>query len=70
MAVKQNEKLGFWAKTKKFLRASLNELKKVHWSTKKELTTYSIVVVVAVLLVSGIIFVFDVALGYLMGFII
>ncbi len=70
MAVKQNEKLGFLARTKKFLRASLNELKKVHWSTRKELTTYSMVVVVAVLIVSAIIWVFDTALSFIMGFVI
>ncbi|MDD4344250.1 MAG: preprotein translocase subunit SecE [Eubacteriales bacterium] len=70
MTVKQTEKQGFWARTKKFLRASLNELKKVHWSNKKELTTYSIVVVVSVLFVSGIIWVFDSVLSLIMGFII
>ena len=68
MAVKQTDKLGFMARTKKFLKASLNELKKVHWSNKKELTTYSIVVVVSVLFVSGVIWFFDSILGYLLGF--
>lgn len=70
MSVKQAEKLGFIARTRKFMRASLNELKKVHWPNRKELTTYSIVVVAAVLFVSGIIWIFDFVLSNIMGFII
>ncbi len=70
MSVKQAEKLGFIASTRKFVRASMNELKKVHWSNRKELTTYSIVVVVSVLFVSGIIWFFDSVLSLIMGFII
>ncbi len=70
MSVKQVEKLGFLARTRKFMRASLNELKKVHWPNRKELTTYSIVVVAAVLFVSGIIWIFDFILSNIMGFII
>lgn len=70
MAVKQAEKQGFVARTRKFTRASLNELKKVHWPNRKELTTYSIVVVISVLFVSGIIWIFDSVLSLIMGFII
>ena len=67
---KDNEKLGFWDRTKKFMRASINELKKVHWPNRKELTTYSIVVVATVLFVSGIIWIFDSVLSLILGFII
>jgi len=35
------------------------ELKKVHWPSRQELTTYTIVVIVAVVLVSAFIWVFD-----------
>ncbi len=67
---KDNEKLGFWERTRKFMRASMNELKKVHWPNRKELTTYSIVVVASVLFVSGIIWIFDSVLSLILGFII
>lgn len=70
MSAKQVEKQGFFPKTKKFLRASLNELKKVHWPNKKELTTYTIVVVISVIFVSGVIWVLDSLLSLVMGFII
>lgn len=70
MSVKRVEKPGFIARTRRFLRASLNELKKVHWPNKKELTTYSIVVVISVVFVSGIIWVFDSLLSLIVGFIL
>ena len=51
MSEKQPEKkVGFFAKAKRSSKASLNELKKVHWPTKKELITYTNVVLVTVCL--------------------
>lgn len=67
MSTKQNEKVGFLAKTKKFLKASQNELKKVHWSNKKELTKYTVVVVVSTIVVSTVIWIIDSLLSLVIG---
>ena len=60
MTEKQPEKkVGFVARTKKSAKATLNELKKVHWPTKKELITYTEVVLVAVVVIAAAIWVVD-----------
>ncbi len=56
---------------KRFFRNVTAELKKVNWPSRKELTTYTIVVIITVLLVSLIIWVWDVGLTVIfkaMGF--
>ena len=64
MSEKQPEKkVGFFAKAKKSSKASLNELKKVHWPTKKELITYTNVVLVTVVVVAALIWVVDSIVG-------
>ena len=45
--------------TKRFFRSVMAELRKVNWPTRKELTTYTIVVIVTVIVVSLIIFAWD-----------
>ncbi|HWP98247.1 MAG TPA: preprotein translocase subunit SecE [Syntrophomonadaceae bacterium] len=40
-----------------------SELKKVHWPDRRQLTTYTGVVLVAVVLMGGIIWLFDSGLG-------
>jgi preprotein translocase subunit SecE len=45
--------------TKRFFRSVMAELKKVNWPTRKELTTYTIVVIVTVIVVALIIFAWD-----------
>lgn len=49
----------FPKKTKKFFRGVRAELKKVTWPNKNELVTYTIVVLISVLIVSGIIWIAD-----------
>lgn len=44
---------------KKYFRGVYNELKKVHWPTRREVLTYTSVVVVAVIFVGVLIWVFD-----------
>ena len=71
MSEKQPEKkVGFFAKAKKSSRASLNELKKVHWPTKKELITYTEVVLVTVVLIAAAIWVVDAVIGNVFGLLI
>lgn len=59
MSVAKGEKLGFLARLKKNYRGVTGELKKVHWPNKKELMSYTGVVLVSVLLVSLVIWVVD-----------
>ena len=48
MSEKQEEKkVGFFQRTKRNLKMSFNEFKKVHWPTKKELLTYTGVVLLS-----------------------
>ncbi|HWJ03073.1 MAG TPA: preprotein translocase subunit SecE [Verrucomicrobiae bacterium] len=51
-------------KTGKFFRGVWAELKKVHWPTRSELTTYTTVVFVSVAIVSFLIWIVDSALTY------
>lgn len=55
----------------RFFRNVIAELKKVNWPSRKELTTYTIVVIATVLIVALIIWVWDVGLTVIfksMGF--
>lgn len=56
---------------RRFFRNVTAELKKVNWPNRKELTTYTIVVIATVFLVSLIIWVWDIGLTFIfktMGF--
>jgi preprotein translocase subunit SecE len=64
------KKVGFFAKAKKTSRASLNELKKVHWPTKKELFTYTNVVLSVVVIMAVLIWVVDAVVGNVFGLLI
>ena len=71
MSEKQPEKkVGFFAKAKKTSRASLNELKKVHWPTKKELFPYTNVVLSVVVIMAVLIWVVDAVVGNVFGLLI
>ena len=71
MTEKQPEKkVGFLARTNKSAKATLNELKKVHWPTKKELITYTEVVLVAVVVIAAAIWVVDSIIAGLFGLVV
>jgi preprotein translocase subunit SecE len=55
---------------KSYFRGVLNELKKVHWPTRRETIIYTSVVGVSVTFVAILIWIFDVILGTIMGAII
>lgn len=57
-------------RAKSYLRGVLSELKKVHWPTRRETMIYTAVVGVSVVFVAALIWVFDIALGAVMGFIL
>lgn len=62
LAVKK-DKVNRVEQAQKFFRGALNELKKVHWPNRREITIYTSVVLVAVVVVGVLIWVFDSALS-------
>ncbi|NLV17388.1 MAG: preprotein translocase subunit SecE [Syntrophomonadaceae bacterium] len=59
-----------WGSARDYLTSVYNELKKVHWPDRRTLVAYTIVVLVAVALVSGLLYLYDVILGLLLGLIL
>jgi preprotein translocase subunit SecE len=56
------EKLGLFARVGLFYRQVLSELKKVVWPTRKQLTTYTAVVLVFVMFIIAVVSLFDLVL--------
>ena len=65
-----NSNENFADKAKRFFRGSWAEFKKVHWPNKKELYTYTGVVLISVLTVAIMIWIVDSALSYLLELIL
>lgn len=55
---------------RKYIRSVINEMKKVHWPTRRETITYTSVVLVAVIIVGALIWIFDSLLSRLLQLII
>ncbi|MGI6225482.1 MAG: preprotein translocase subunit SecE [Peptococcales bacterium] len=71
MSVRQAEKKpGLMDRIKRYVKGSWSELKKVHWPNKSELVTYTSVVLVAVVIVSAMIWVVDSALSFVLELLI
>ncbi|KYH33706.1 preprotein translocase subunit SecE [Neomoorella mulderi] len=62
-----NTKTSFKEQVTKFFRGSWAELKKVHWPSRKELVTYTSVVLVSVLIVAALLWLFDSVFSFLLG---
>ena len=62
VAVKK-ENINRGEQLRKFLRGTVNELKKVHWPNRREVIIYTSVVLVAVAAVGVLIWIFDSALS-------
>ncbi|MCL6635314.1 MAG: preprotein translocase subunit SecE [Peptococcaceae bacterium] len=62
-AAAKKDKVNRVEQAQKFFRGALNELKKVHWPTRRETTIYTSVVLVAVVAVGILIWIFDSALS-------
>ena len=56
------QKLGIFARVGLFYRQILSELKKVVWPTRKQLSTYTAVVLVFVLFIIAVVSLFDLVL--------
>lgn len=54
----------------KFLKSVWSELKKVSWPNKKEMTNYTTVVVVAVIMMAIVLWIFDSFFSFLLGLIL
>lgn len=57
-------------RARSYLRGVYGELRKVHWPTRREVLIYTVVVVVAVLIVGVLIWVFDSVMSRLLQLII
>ncbi|MCL6559821.1 MAG: preprotein translocase subunit SecE [Firmicutes bacterium] len=68
--VARKEKIDRIEQARKFFRGALNELKKVHWPNRKEVTIYTSVVLVAVVAVGALIWLFDSVLSSILRLII
>lgn len=64
------KKPGFLQRAKRSSKASINELKKVHWPSKKELVTYTGVVLVSVAAVSVMIWLVDSVISAIFGLLV
>ncbi len=65
-AAKKSDKGNLFKRFGKYVKGVLNELKKVHWPTRREVVIYTIVVVVAVLFMSVLLYAFDLLFGFIM----
>lgn len=70
MSVNKGGKPGFFARMKRHYRGVVGELKKVHWPNKKQIVSYTSVVLVSVVAVALAIWVLDSGVGFLMGLIL
>lgn len=61
---------GFLERTGKFFRNVKAEMKKVSWPAKNDISTYTLVVLVSVLIVSGAIWIIDTGLYKLISLIL
>lgn len=62
-AAGKNQRKGLFSRMALFLRQVIAELRKVIWPTRKELLTYTWVVLVFVVVMAGLIALFDLAVG-------
>jgi preprotein translocase subunit SecE len=65
-----NVKKGLGGKATKFVKETRSEVKKVIWPNRKELVSFTSVVLVSVLIAALLIFVVDFAFGQVLGLII
>lgn len=55
-----------WTRVRDYLTGVYNELKKVYWPDRRTLMAYTAVVLVAVAIVSGLLWLFDNAISFLL----
>lgn len=66
MSVVKSEKVRFSDRVKKLYRGVAQEMKKVHWPSRKELISYTLVVLSSVVIVGVAIWIIDSGVSVLM----
>lgn len=66
----KKDRVNYLEQVQKFFKGAFNELKKVHWPNRREITIYTLVVLVAVAAVGVLIWLFDSALSFILKFIV
>lgn len=66
---KDRAKRNLFASTKKFVKGTYYELKKVHWPNRREIIIYTLVVVTSVAVISILIGIFDLFLSSILNLI-
>jgi preprotein translocase subunit SecE len=66
MATAKAEKVRLVERVKKRVRGVTQEMKKVHWPTRRELLVYTVVVLITCTLVGSFIWIVDLGVGSLM----
>ncbi|WP_326908348.1 preprotein translocase subunit SecE [Sedimentibacter sp. MB31-C6] len=70
MSNRENEKPKFTTRVKSYFRGVKSELRKVNWPTKKELTNYTVVVLVTTLAMTLVIWGLDLVFENLVALIV
>jgi len=70
MAVAKSEKPNLFVRIKKSFRSMTQEMKKVHWTGKRDLMIYTVVVIAVSLVVAMFIYLLDSGIGVLMNLIL
>ena len=69
-AAPETQKVKFTERIGRFFKGVWSELKKVHWPTRREVVTYTGVVLTAVAIVAAMIWVVDMVFSFLLSFIL
>ena len=70
MSVAKKENIGFIQRIARLYRGVLQELKKVHWPSRKEVYAYTVVVLASVVIVGVGIWIVDSGVSYIMNLLI
>ena len=70
MSVAKGEKVRFVDRVKKLYRGVAQEMKKVHWPSRKELISYTLVVLSSVFIVGIALWIIDSGVSYVMELLI
>ena len=70
MAVAKGEKPNVFVRIRKSFRSMFQEMKKVHWTGKRDLAIYTVVVIGVSLVVAAFIYLLDSGIGVFMNLIL
>ena len=70
MAVAKSEKPGAIERSKRYIRGLTQEMKRVHWPSRRDTMLYTAAVVAVSLVMALLIYILDSGVGALMGFLL